>query len=180
MTARSTARPLARGMMPFGAADAARAPSHEKRPPPGSMRSKVSVDSRAVPLPLDFFPPHRPGAKVLQRPAHDEHFATLCRKGAKSGKSDVIARGSGGDRGRRRCEANTRKRESGSTAAPSGRGDGSRTSDWEAAIDATSFVSDEVVAQLCDALGLIGAPGDCAGRIAEMAKLGVRNLYLMP
>ena len=51
---------------------------------------------------------------------------------------------------------------------------------WEAAIAATSFVSDEVVAQLCDALGLIGAPADCAGRIAEMTKLGVRNLYLMP
>ncbi len=56
----------------------------------------------------------------------------------------------------------------------------SHAQDWEAAIDATSVVSDEVVAQLCDALGLIGAPGDCAGRIAEMAKLGVRNLYLMP
>src|SRR3989442_12235490 len=56
----------------------------------------------------------------------------------------------------------------------------SHARDWEAASDATSFVSDEVVAQLCDALGLIGAPGDCAGRIAEMAKLGVRNLYLMP
>src|SRR2546426_9122481 len=32
----------------------------------------------------------------------------------------------------------------------------SHARDWEAAIDATSFVSDEVVAQLCDALGLIG------------------------
>jgi 5,10-methylenetetrahydromethanopterin reductase len=52
--------------------------------------------------------------------------------------------------------------------------------DWEAAIAATSFVSDELVAQFCDALGLIGAPADCAGRIAEMAKLGVRSLYLMP
>ncbi len=56
----------------------------------------------------------------------------------------------------------------------------SHAQDWEAAIDATSFVSDEIVAELCDALGLIGAPGDCAGRIVEMAKLGVRNLYLMP
>jgi len=53
----------------------------------------------------------------------------------------------------------------------------SHAQDWE---DATSFVSDEIVAELCDALGLIGAPGDCAGRIVEMAKLGVRNLYLMP
>src|SRR5260370_9166334 len=91
------------------------------------MRCKGSVVSRAVALPPDFFPPHRPGAKVLQRPAHDEHFATLCRKGAKSGKSDVIARGSGGDPGRRICEANTRKRESGPTAPPSSRGDARST-----------------------------------------------------
>ena len=52
--------------------------------------------------------------------------------------------------------------------------------DWEAAIRATSFVPDEVVARLCDAIGLIGAPEDGAARIAEMAKLGVQNLYLMP
>jgi 5,10-methylenetetrahydromethanopterin reductase len=56
----------------------------------------------------------------------------------------------------------------------------SHAHDWEAAIAATSFVSDELVAQFCDALGLIGAPADCAGRVAEMAKLGVRSLYLMP
>ena len=29
-------------------------------------------------------------------------------------------------------------------------------------------------------MGLIGTPERCAGRIAEMAKLGVRELYLMP
>jgi 5,10-methylenetetrahydromethanopterin reductase len=56
----------------------------------------------------------------------------------------------------------------------------SHAPDWEAAIAATSFVSDEIVAQLCEALGLVAAPADCAARIAEMAKLGVRNLYLMP
>jgi 5,10-methylenetetrahydromethanopterin reductase len=56
----------------------------------------------------------------------------------------------------------------------------SHAHDWEAAIAATSFVPDEVVAELCDALGLIGTPEHCAGRIAEMTKLGVRNLYLMP
>jgi 5,10-methylenetetrahydromethanopterin reductase len=55
----------------------------------------------------------------------------------------------------------------------------SHAHDWEAAIKATSFVPDEVVAQLCDAYGLIGTPEDCAGRIAEMTKLGVRNLYIM-
>ena len=56
----------------------------------------------------------------------------------------------------------------------------SHAHDWEAAIAATAFVSDEIVAQLCDAIGLIGTPDDCATRIREMAKLGVQNLYLMP
>ena len=56
----------------------------------------------------------------------------------------------------------------------------SHAHDWEAAIKATSFVPDEVVAQLCDAIGLIGTPEDCAARVVELAKLGVRNLYLMP
>jgi 5,10-methylenetetrahydromethanopterin reductase len=56
----------------------------------------------------------------------------------------------------------------------------SHAHDWDAAIAATSFVPDDVVAQLCDALGLIGTPDDCAARIADMAGLGVRNLYLMP
>jgi 5,10-methylenetetrahydromethanopterin reductase len=56
----------------------------------------------------------------------------------------------------------------------------SHAHDWEAAIAATAFVPDEIVAQLCDALGLIGTPEHCAARIAEMATLGVRNLYLMP
>jgi 5,10-methylenetetrahydromethanopterin reductase len=55
----------------------------------------------------------------------------------------------------------------------------SHAPDWEAAIKATSFVPDEVVAQLCDAYGLIGTAEDCAARIAEMTKLGVRNLYIM-
>ncbi len=56
----------------------------------------------------------------------------------------------------------------------------SHAHDWEAAIAATSFVPDEVVAQLCDVLGLVGTPADCAARIVELTKLGVRNLYLMP
>ena len=56
----------------------------------------------------------------------------------------------------------------------------SHAPDWEAAIAATAFVPDEVNAKLCDAIGLIGTPADCAARILEMAKLGVRNLYLMP
>jgi len=56
----------------------------------------------------------------------------------------------------------------------------SHAHDWEAAIEATSFVSDDVVAELCDALGLVGTPADCADRIVAMTKLGIRNLYLMP
>jgi 5,10-methylenetetrahydromethanopterin reductase len=56
----------------------------------------------------------------------------------------------------------------------------SHAHDWEAAIAATSFVPDEVVAQLCEAMGLIGTPADCAVRIGELTKLGVRSLYLMP
>jgi len=56
----------------------------------------------------------------------------------------------------------------------------SHAHDWEAAIAATSFVPDQVVAELCDALGLVGTPADCADRIAAMTKLGIRNLYLMP
>jgi 5,10-methylenetetrahydromethanopterin reductase len=56
----------------------------------------------------------------------------------------------------------------------------SHAHDWEAAIAATSFVPDEVVARLCDAMGLVGTAEDCAARIAELGTLGVRNLYLMP
>lgn len=56
----------------------------------------------------------------------------------------------------------------------------SHAHDWEAAIAATAFVPDDVVAQLCDALGLVGTPSACADRVAEMTKLGVSDLYLMP
>ena len=50
----------------------------------------------------------------------------------------------------------------------------------EEAIAATSFVPDDVVAQLCDTLGLIGTPDYCAQRIMDMTRVGVTNLYLMP
>ena len=51
---------------------------------------------------------------------------------------------------------------------------------WEEAIELTRFVDDEVNGQLCDALGLIGTPEYCTVRIQEMAKHGVKQLYLMP
>ena len=56
----------------------------------------------------------------------------------------------------------------------------SHAQDWEAAIAATAFVPDDIVAQLCDAYGLIGTAADCARRIGEMTKLGIENLYIMP
>jgi 5,10-methylenetetrahydromethanopterin reductase len=56
----------------------------------------------------------------------------------------------------------------------------SHAEDWNAAIAATSFVPDDVIAELADAYGLIGTPEYCADRIAEMSALGVRSLYLMP
>ncbi len=55
----------------------------------------------------------------------------------------------------------------------------SHANDWEAAIAATAFVPDEIIAQLCDALGLVGTAEGCARRIMEMSAVGVNNLYLM-
>jgi 5,10-methylenetetrahydromethanopterin reductase len=56
----------------------------------------------------------------------------------------------------------------------------SHAEDWEAAIAATSFVPDEVVAQLCGAIGLVGTGEDVAARIVDATKLGARSFYLMP
>ena len=39
---------------------------------------------------------------------------------------------------------------------------------------------DEVIGQLCDALGLIGTPEHCASRIADLTDAGVKSLYVMP
>jgi len=40
-------------------------------------------------------------------------------------------------------------------------------------------VPDEIVGQLCDAMGLVGTPEYCAQRIIDMAGVGVTSLYLM-
>lgn len=56
----------------------------------------------------------------------------------------------------------------------------SHAPDWEAAIAATDYMPAETVAELCDALGLIGTPEHCAGRLIAMEKLGAREIYLMP
>ena len=44
----------------------------------------------------------------------------------------------------------------------------SHAANWDEAIAATAFVPDEVVAQLCEAVGLIGTPEYCAKRIMQM------------
>ncbi len=56
----------------------------------------------------------------------------------------------------------------------------SHAQNWEEAIAATSFVPDEVIGQLGDALGLIGTPEHCAQRIADLTDAGVKSLYIMP
>ena len=38
---------------------------------------------------------------------------------------------------------------------------------------------DEVIAQLADALGLVGTPEHCSKRIIDLAGAGVSSLYLM-
>ena len=56
----------------------------------------------------------------------------------------------------------------------------SHARDWEEAIAATAFVPDDVIAQLCDTLGLVGTAEHCARRITEMTSAGVKSLYIMP
>src|SRR6266705_2681685 len=50
--------------------------------------------------------------------------------------------------------------------------------DWEQAIAATSFVPDDVIAELCDTFGLVGTAEHCARRIGEMTAAGVTKLYV--
>src|SRR5262249_60696849 len=50
--------------------------------------------------------------------------------------------------------------------------------DWAPAIAATSLVPDDVIAEPCDTLGLVGTAEHCARRIVEMTSAGVTNLYV--
>src|SRR5438128_7260632 len=50
--------------------------------------------------------------------------------------------------------------------------------DWEQAIAATSFVPDDVIAELCDTFGLVGTAEHCARRIGEMTAAGATKLYV--
>jgi hypothetical protein len=48
----------------------------------------------------------------------------------------------------------------------------SHAQDWNAAIEATSFVPDDVIAELADAYGLIGTPEHCADRPSTFGATG--------
>ena len=50
---------------------------------------------------------------------------------------------------------------------------------WDEAAHATSFLSDKMVAEICDAIGLFGTPEHCAPKLAELEEYGVRRLYAM-
>jgi 5,10-methylenetetrahydromethanopterin reductase len=54
----------------------------------------------------------------------------------------------------------------------------SHARDWEQAIAATSFVPDDVIAELCETFGLVGTAEHCAQRIAAMADVGVTDLFV--
>ena len=49
---------------------------------------------------------------------------------------------------------------------------------WEEARRLTSFLSDELVADICDVLGLFGTPDHFARRLSELEGRGLRRLFL--
>tara|TARA_B100000749_G_C18389813_1_gene449726 strand:- start:561 stop:1253 length:693 start_codon:yes stop_codon:yes gene_type:complete len=51
--------------------------------------------------------------------------------------------------------------------------------DWEKARQLCSFLPEEILIQMCDALGLIGTPDYCAERIKRAESDGINHLYLM-
>ena len=51
--------------------------------------------------------------------------------------------------------------------------------DWEKAKELCSFMSDELLADLCDNIGLIGTPAHCAEQIKKAERAGIAHLYLM-
>ena len=51
--------------------------------------------------------------------------------------------------------------------------------DWEKAKKLCAFLPDDLLAQICDTIGLIGTPEYCAGRIKEAQASGIEHLYLM-
>ena len=51
--------------------------------------------------------------------------------------------------------------------------------DWEKARRLCSFLPDDILAQMCDAIGLIGTPEYCAQHLQKAEANGVKHLYLM-
>ncbi len=51
--------------------------------------------------------------------------------------------------------------------------------DWEKARRLCSFLPDEILAQMCDAIGLVGTPEYCAQQLQQAEANGIKHLYLM-
>ncbi|WP_419571204.1 ribosome-associated ATPase/putative transporter RbbA [Rheinheimera sp.] len=51
--------------------------------------------------------------------------------------------------------------------------------DWERAKELCSFLPDDLLAQMCDVIGLVGTPEYCAQRLREAEANGIDHLYLM-
>ena len=51
--------------------------------------------------------------------------------------------------------------------------------DWEKARRLCSFLPDEILAQMCDAIGLVGTPEYCAQQLQRAEANGIKHLYLM-
>ena len=51
--------------------------------------------------------------------------------------------------------------------------------DWERAKELCSFLPKETLAQMCDAIGVIGTPEYCAQRLQKAQADGIDHLYLM-
>ena len=51
--------------------------------------------------------------------------------------------------------------------------------DWEEAMRLCQFMPQDLLAQMCDAIGLIGTPEYCAQRVREAEAQGIKRLYLM-
>jgi 5,10-methylenetetrahydromethanopterin reductase len=51
--------------------------------------------------------------------------------------------------------------------------------DWERAKQLCAFLPQDILAEMCDAIGLIGTPEYCAQRIRQAEADGISHLYLM-
>ena len=51
--------------------------------------------------------------------------------------------------------------------------------DWEKARRLCSFLPDDILAQMCEAIGLVGTPEYCAQQLQKAEANGIKHLYLM-